>query len=91
MIIESKKVGLQLIMKKHVYCYDGDIRRQKNGGPIGLKLTGTLAQVFMLWWDQRFKEKLAEAGIDIPLIKRYVDDINMCAYELQGSDNEQEG
>ena len=91
MIVESMKVGLNLIMKNHVYYYDGDIRRQRNGGPIGLKLTGTLAQVFMLWWDQRFKEKLVEAGIDVPLNKRYVDDINMCAYELKGTDDGQGG
>ena len=53
------------------------------GGPIGLKLTGTLAQVFMIWWDDMFRQKLRNIGIDTVLYKRYVDDINMCAFEIE--------
>ena len=29
-------------------------------GPIGLHLTGTLAQIFMLWWDREFRTKLRD-------------------------------
>ena len=83
MITESLKAGMKFVMKNHVYCFDGTIRKQSSGGPIGLKLTGTLAQVFMLWWDLQLKERLNALGIELPFYKRYVDDINICCFEVQ--------
>ena len=39
-------------------------------GPIGLKLTEVLAQIF-IWWDSEFANRLEKMN------ERYVDDINM--------------
>ena len=42
-----------------------------------MKLTGVLAQVFMIWWDKEFAARLDEMAIIMKMNKRYVDDINM--------------
>ena len=77
MLGEALNVVLMFIMKNHVYGFGGIIKKQVKGGPIGLELTGVLAQVFMVWWDKRFKESLREMGIPLYMYKRYVDDINV--------------
>ena len=46
-------------------------------GPIGLKLTGVLAQIFMIWWDKEFAARLDEMSIVVTMNKRYLDDINL--------------
>ena len=45
-------------------------------GPIGLELTGVLAQLFMVWWDRELGDRLARIGLKLWTYKRYVDDIN---------------
>ena len=83
LITESLKVAMNYIMKNHVYLFGNEIKKQSQGGPIGLQLTGTLAQVFMVWWDKQFDEKMTKLNIEVPLRKRYVDDINMCAFQIE--------
>ena len=39
--------------------YDNEIKLQLEGDPIGLELTGVLAQLFMVWWD---RQMVKEAG-----------------------------
>ena len=63
-------------MRNHVYTFANVTRRQSSGGPIGLDLTGGIAQVFMIWWDREFKKRLTELRIELIMIKRYVDDVN---------------
>ena len=46
------------------------------GGPIGLELTGAVSRPFMMTWDKRYLRMVREAGIQMPLYKRYVDDSN---------------
>ena len=78
MLREALRVALTLIMKNHVYTFDNEIRKQTRGGPIGLKLTGVLAQIFMIWWDKEFAARLDEMSIVVRMNKRYaVDDINL--------------
>ena len=77
MLREALRVVLTVIMKNHVFTFDNEIRKQTKGGPIGLKLTGVLAQVFMMWWDKEFAARLDEMAIILKMNKRYVDDINM--------------
>ncbi|PFX15321.1 Transposon Ty3-G Gag-Pol polyprotein [Stylophora pistillata] len=77
MLKEALRVVLTVIMKNHVFTFDNEIRKQIRGGPIGLKLTGVLAQIFMIWWDEKFATRLNELAIVMKMNKRYVDDINM--------------
>ena len=42
--------------------FNGQAKRLKKGGPIGLGLTGDVAQVMMCWWDKKLIEKMKERG-----------------------------
>ena len=64
------KIALLFIMQNHIYTYNNDIKLQDRGGPIGLQLTGVIAQLFMVWWDRQMDRKMREIGL------RYVDDVN---------------
>ena len=75
MFKEALRIALMLIMKNHTYEFNGEIRRQARGGPIGLDLTGTVAKIYMKWWDGQLKGRLADIGILLKLYERYVDDI----------------
>ena len=74
---EALQVVVKHIMKTHVYKFGDKIKKQTQGGPIGLELTGDLAQVFMMWYDSQLRSKLEERGIKVLMYQRYVDDINM--------------
>ena len=45
-------------------------------GATGLDLTGLVADVYMLWWDGRFRDKLKDLSFPLDLYKRFKDDIN---------------
>ena len=82
MFKEALRIGLGIVMRNHVYRFDNCIRQQQKGGPIGLELTGNIAQVFMIWWDQQLKLRLGNLGLLVAMYKRYVDDINIAAREV---------
>ena len=77
------KVAIKFIMGNHIYNINGILKRQTKGGPIGLELTGDIAQIYMSWWDKQFRIRLAESNIIIILYKRYVDDINFIINKLK--------
>ena len=64
-------------MKNHIYHFENTLKKQSGGGPIGLDLTGELANIFMAWWDKQLLLKLNQHNISVILYKRYVDDINI--------------
>ena len=77
MLKESLKIVLTTLMKNHIYDFKKEMRLQKEGGAIGMDITGELAKVFMTWWDKKMIQKLSEENIHPVLYKRYVDDINI--------------
>ena len=56
---------------------------QKSGGPIGLALTGEVADCFMLKWDKKFLEKLESLGINPLVYSRLKDDILIAVESLE--------
>ena len=53
------------------------------GGPIGLDLTSSIAQVFMIWWDRELIKKSNELKLDLFMDTRYVDDIDVALPPVQ--------
>ena len=76
MLVEVLKIGLNIVLTNHLYTYDNVVRKQNEGGAIGLQLTGVVADIFMGWWDQKLVSKLAPLNIVCKMYERYVDDIN---------------
>ena len=89
MLCKALATGIKKVMEGHVYKFNDKVLKQKNGGAIGLEMTGELAGVFMMWWDKKMKERLNEEGIKLQLYKRYVDDINIVV-QTKRSDDEKE-
>ena len=75
MFKEGMKIGLLVVMKNHTYEFAKTVRKQKEGGPIGMDLTGTIAKIFMKWWDTKLLEKMEEVGLTKKMYERYIDDI----------------
>ena len=89
MLAKALEIGINAVMNAHVYKFAGEIKAQKQGGAIGLELTGEIAGVFMSWWDKEMKKKMSEKNIEVVLYKRYVDDINM-VIEMNEEEKEDE-
>ena len=71
---KCKKIVLRTLLKTHTYNFAGEIRRQKEGGVIGMELMGIVAQIFMVCWDKQLRSKLRELDIQPKL--NQVDDTN---------------
>ena len=91
MIIRALQIAIKFIMKNHTYTFGNQIRKQSNGGPIGVDITGTIAQIFMMWWDKEFKTRLSSLLIALEMMKRYVDDINMGMPPIKPGTSYQDG
>ena len=75
MVITALRILMTFVMTNHDYSFNGEIRKQRHGGPIGLDLTGSIAQIYMIWWDKELSRRLSSHGIYPEMDKRYVDDI----------------
>ena len=64
-------------MGNHFFTIGGKTYRQTDGGAIGSDLTGELARIVMLLWNEKFLAKLKDLNINPDVYKRYVDDIIM--------------
>ena len=83
MFVEAMRVVLKALLETHVYEFAGEMRRQTKGGPIGMELTGVIAQIFMVWWDRQFVHKLEQINIRLKLHERYTDDSNVVAKQTE--------
>ena len=81
----GKSVELLIIscMKNHVYKFGNKIRKQSEGGPIGLGLTGEIADCYMIKWDKKFLQKCKDLGINLTLYSRFKDDVFLSASSLK--------
>ena len=71
-----------LCMQNHLYQFHGDIHLQKNTGATGLDITGLAADIYMLWWDMRYQDKLRDLNINLDVYKRFKDDLNIISNPL---------
>ena len=76
MFCEAVAVMIKKTMRLHDYQIDGDIYRQKEGGSIGMDLTGVVSDIYMIEWDKELISSMEKKAIKVKLYKRYKDDIN---------------
>ena len=61
-------------MNNHIFEFDGIVYLQENEGSTGVRLSGMLAEIVMIFWCQELSKRLEKAGIVNDLIPRFVDD-----------------
>lgn len=61
----------------HFYRFNQKYFKQINKGPIGLKASGSITRLFLIWWDRMFLELASILGILIFMYTRYGDDGNL--------------
>ena len=81
LVTEALRIVLLVLLQTHTYEFAGNLKLQKKGGPIGMELTGVVAQVFMVWWDRQLKQRLHNIGFEMKMHQRYVDDTNVVVKE----------
>ena len=67
MLALALEVAVRACMDNHTYSLGTCWKRQTSGGAIGLKLTGAIAKVFMVWWCRVFGQTLRAVTSDIGL------------------------
>ena len=66
-----------------MYQFNNQIRLQNKGGPIGLKLTGEVADCVMVEWDKKLMKELKKVEIETFVYTRYKDDIEVVAESVE--------
>ena len=83
MFAKAQEILIITAMKNHVYRFGNKIRVQKEGGPIGLSLTGDVADCVMICWDKLFLAEVNRIGMCIEIYKRFKDDITIVAESVE--------
>ena len=91
MLGKAIEIMMKTGMENQVYRFHNKIRIQKKGGPIGLALTGEVADCYMLNWDRKFLEKLKTIGIKPLVYSRLKDDILIALEPLEKGTKYMEG
>ena len=91
MLGKAIEIMMKTGMENQVYRFHNKIRIQKKGGPIGLALTGEVADCYMLNWDRKFLEKLKTIGIKPFVYSRLKDDILIALEPLEKGTKYMEG
>ena len=91
MLAEGITIAVKVVMSNHLYIFNKEVRRQSKGGPIGLALTGDVANVFMCWWDEELLQRMSNRGWRTPLYQRYIDDIDLMGKVRRMLEGEQGG
>ena len=74
MLSKAVEVGVRECFRNHLYTFNGEVYRQTDGGPIGLRLSMAVSRLVMAMWDKLLLEKGLNTGWLIHMMKRYVDD-----------------
>ena len=75
-VIASRVLELAVLvcMGTHAYSFCGHLYLQREGGPIGMRFTASLANRVMKMWDCYFTNLATRSGIKVLLYVRHVDD-----------------
>ena len=87
MLALALEIAIKVAMGNHLYSFNGSVRLQLEGGPIGNQLSGALAKVYMLYRCRTFLRRLTAATSGLALfclymMLFYVDDVNLAMEEM---------
>ena len=52
MLSKAVEVGVRECFRNHLYTFNGQVYRQTEGGPIGLRLSMAISRLVMAMWDK---------------------------------------
>ena len=70
-------IGVETSFGEHIYEFMDDLYKQLEGGAIGVRLIGEVAKVIMDRWAADMNACLRASKIEVFLLCKYVDDINL--------------
>ena len=71
------QIGVRECFRNHVYKFNRKYYVQREGGAIGLRLTGVVAEISMAAWEKRFRNLVERSNVDLLMSEIYVDDQNI--------------
>ena len=71
------KYAVLNIFQHHMYMFAGKTYWQLRGRPIGIWLMSIVAHIVMDHWSHLFLDKITTAGVEVHMLMKYVDDINV--------------
>ena len=76
-------IATQAMFKHHFYGFANKKFQQKEGGPIGLRGTCTIARLCMQVFDKKWGDLVGRTGLKIDLYSRYMDDGRIFLHPLK--------
>ena len=70
-------IAIEVAFGAHIYSFHNAFYRQKRGGAIRSRLTGEVCKILMDVWIAIFEKVLKDSGVEIYLLLKYVDDVNL--------------
>ena len=68
------EIGVRIMFRNLIYSFGGEYYLQTEGGPIGIRGTGAVSKLVTRDFCQKLKRVLEEGGIEVKMLKMYVDD-----------------
>ena len=68
------EIATRALFENHVYKFGNELYKQKEGGSIGDRWTGSAAELVMQDWAEGYEDILTKSGIEVELLAGYVDD-----------------
>ena len=77
------KLATKAMFTHHYYSFGGLKFQQREGGPIGLRGTCSIARLIMQMFDKKWEDLVRGAGLRLQLYMRYMDDGRLYLHPLK--------
>ena len=77
------RLAVEVLFRTHVYSFKGNLYRQADGGPIGLRATCAIARVCMAQHSVMWQNRMKDSNINIAGSGFYVDDGRVFMHPLR--------
>ena len=69
------EIATRFLFENFCYKFSGNTYQQSSGGPIGARGTMAAARIIMSDWGEGWRRIIEEAGVKLPQLDGYVDDV----------------
>ena len=77
------EIAIRAVFENFTYNFGGKIFLQLFGGPIGARLTMACSRIVMQEWGMHYTSILKSAGMEVTLLKIYVDDVRQATTTMR--------